>query len=74
MKLGSKLYILLIWIYKKFASPIWSKFFRCKFYPTCSQYSKQAVQKYGLKKGIKMTVKRLSKCRIGNYDSCIDLP
>ncbi|WP_442872820.1 membrane protein insertion efficiency factor YidD [Bergeyella sp. RCAD1439] len=74
MKLGSNIYIAFIWIYKKLVSPIWSKFFRCKFYPTCSQYSKMSVQKYGLRKGLKMTLNRLSRCRIGNHDSCIDLP
>ncbi len=69
-----QIYIGFIFLYKKLISPIWSKFSRCKFYPTCSDYSKICVRKYGLMKGMKMTFKRLSRCRIGNYDSCIDIP
>jgi putative membrane protein insertion efficiency factor len=43
----------------------------CRFYPTCSQYSKQALEKYGLIKGILFTVLRLLKCHPfhpGGYD------
>lgn len=69
-----QIYIGLLFLYKKFISPTWSKYARCKFYPTCSEYSRICVEKYGLNKGLKMTFKRLSKCRIGNYDSCIDIP
>jgi len=35
---------------------------RCRFTPTCSQYSIEAFKKYGLFKGFILTVKRLSKC------------
>ena len=44
---------------------------KCKFYPTCSEYSKQAFQKYGLKRGIYLTIKRILKCNPfskGGYD------
>ncbi len=34
----------------------------CKFYPTCSEYSYQAIEKYGLYKGILMGMKRILKC------------
>jgi len=34
----------------------------CVFYPTCSDYSIKALQKYGLTKGIKMSIKRILKC------------
>lgn len=35
---------------------------KCRFTPTCSQYSIEAFKKYGLFKGFKMSIKRLSKC------------
>ena len=44
---------------------------RCRFYPTCSQYMKEAIIKYGLIKGGWMGLKRLSKCHPlndGGYD------
>ena len=38
---------------------------KCRFTPTCSQYTTEAIQKYGPIKGIFLGVKRLSKCRPG---------
>ncbi|ACC98814.1 hypothetical protein Emin_1264 [Elusimicrobium minutum Pei191] len=43
----------------------------CRFYPSCTQYSKEAILKYGLLKGSYLTVKRLLKCHplhAGGYD------
>lgn len=43
----------------------------CRFYPTCSEYSKQAIIKYGAIKGLFLTVKRILKCHPlhpGGYD------
>ena len=35
---------------------------RCKFYPTCSEYTKQAIQKYGVGKGFVLGIVRILKC------------
>ncbi len=43
----------------------------CCFQPTCSQYACEAVVKYGLVKGIWLTLKRLVRCNPlaeGGYD------
>ncbi|MCP3659905.1 MAG: membrane protein insertion efficiency factor YidD [Bacteroidetes bacterium] len=34
----------------------------CRFYPSCSEYAKIAILKYGIIKGLKLTLKRISKC------------
>ncbi len=34
----------------------------CRFTPTCSQYAKEALVKYGAFKGMWLAVKRVSKC------------
>ena len=34
----------------------------CKFNPTCSEYAVQAIQKYGLFKGVGKAIKRLARC------------
>lgn len=34
----------------------------CRFTPTCSEYMIEAINKYGVKKGIKLGIKRLCKC------------
>lgn len=40
----------------------------CRFTPTCSEYTKQAIIKYGVKKGLKLGIKRLLKCHpFGKY-------
>ena len=38
----------------------------CRFSPTCSEYTKQAIEKYGVIKGIWLGIKRISKCHPGN--------
>ena len=35
---------------------------KCRFYPTCSEYTKQAIDKYGIIKGIFKGLKRILKC------------
>ena len=43
----------------------------CKFYPTCSEYTKQAIIKYGSVKGSFLGIKRILKCNPfskGGYD------
>ncbi len=50
-----------------------SKFFReaVGFNPTCSEYTKQAIEKYGLFKGIFLGMKRIVRCHPfnpGGYD------
>ena len=34
----------------------------CRFYPSCSQYAIDALNKYGVLKGFLAAVKRISKC------------
>lgn len=48
-----------------------NKGIKCKFYPTCSEYMKQAVLKYGIIKGGFLGIKRILKCNPfskGGYD------
>ncbi|MDD3303316.1 MAG: membrane protein insertion efficiency factor YidD [Clostridia bacterium] len=52
--------ILLIKGYQKFISP--SLGHRCIYYPTCSEYTKQAVDRYGIIKGNLLGAKRILKC------------
>ncbi len=40
----------------------------CRFTPTCSEYAKQAITKYGVLKGIFLSIKRILKCHpFGKY-------
>ena len=43
----------------------------CKYYPTCSEYAIQAIEKYGVLKGSVLSIKRVLKCNPfskGGYD------
>jgi putative membrane protein insertion efficiency factor len=55
-----KALVLLIELYRKCISPALGP--RCRFYPSCSQYSLEVLQKYGLLQGVQKSVKRLCKC------------
>lgn len=65
---------LLIWLitgYQKYLSGLKSKTIRCKYYPTCSEYTKQAIQKYGALKGSLKGFYRILRCHPfskGGYD------
>lgn len=64
-----KILIRLIKVYQKYISPM--KPPSCRFYPTCSQYTIDAISKYGIIKGISMALRRLVKCHPfnpGGYD------
>jgi putative membrane protein insertion efficiency factor len=56
--------ISLIRFYKKFVSPLFQGFLGggCRFTPTCSEYTIDALEKYGAFKGLFMGVIRISKC------------
>ena len=59
----------LIRFYKAAVSPLLSP--ACRFYPTCSQYAYDAVQRYGVFRGGALGLKRLARCHPwhpGGYD------
>lgn len=46
----------------------------CRFYPSCSHYAVDAIEKYGVWKGIWLAARRLSKCHPwheGGYDPVV---
>lgn len=52
--------LFLLKFYKKKISPFLGD--NCRFYPTCSEYMYQAVDKYGIIKGNIIGIKRILKC------------
>ncbi|MDR1689297.1 MAG: membrane protein insertion efficiency factor YidD [Clostridiales bacterium] len=55
--------------YKKYISPVLPN--ACRFYPTCSVYAFEAVDKYGVLKGLFLACKRILRCNPfckGGYD------
>lgn len=63
-----KISTFLITLYQKISALTPS---RCRFYPTCSEYTKQAILKYGFIKGCWLGIKRIVRCHPlneGGYD------
>ncbi len=72
-----RILLFLIRLYQKTLSPDtgWFSFKHphgyCKYYPTCSEYAHQAIQKYGVLKGILKSMGRILRCNPfskGGYD------
>ena len=63
------LLLLLLRFYKAAISPLLPP--TCRFYPTCSEYASEAIERYGAVRGGWMSVRRLSRCHPfhrGGYD------
>lgn len=55
-----KIFLLPVRFYQKFISPGLPA--RCKYYPTCSQYAVEAVERYGIIVGGALAVWRVLRC------------
>lgn len=71
MKKENNLFIKIITFYQKYISPL--KKPSCVFYPSCSEYTKQSIIKYGLVKGIIKGFKRILRCHPWQENK-VDLP
>lgn len=63
-----KIVLRILVFYKKYIS----KGEHCRFVPTCSEYTYEAMKKYGVIKGLWLGIKRVSRCRPGG-GSGVDL-
>jgi putative membrane protein insertion efficiency factor len=52
--------IALIEIYRMTLAPLIGGY--CRFVPSCSVYSQEAIRRYGAARGVWLTVKRLARC------------
>ncbi len=63
------IFLFFIRLYRKRISPLFPP--KCRFYPSCSAYAYEAIEKYGSIKGGYLAVKRILKCHPfnkGGYD------
>jgi putative membrane protein insertion efficiency factor len=54
------LVVALLRAYKTFLSPLLPS--ACRFYPTCSEYMREAVERYGAVRGVWLGLRRLLRC------------
>lgn len=78
--MAKKAVIFLITIYQKTLSPDHGllKFFYpagvCRYHPTCSEYAKQAVERFGVMKGLKLGAKRVARCHPWHHGGVDPVP
>ncbi|MCQ2530349.1 MAG: membrane protein insertion efficiency factor YidD [Lachnospiraceae bacterium] len=68
--MAKKILIAPIKFYQKYISGH-KKYSSCKYYPTCSQYAIEAIEKYGPLKGLGLAIYRILRCNPfskGGYD------
>lgn len=61
---GARVAGFMIRAYQRTVSPLLPP--ACRFYPTCSEYTYQAIMKYGLAGGLWLGVKRICRCHPWN--------
>jgi putative membrane protein insertion efficiency factor len=52
--------IWLVHAYRRYVSPLLGP--RCRFYPTCSAYAAEALERYGLARGGLLALRRIVRC------------
>ena len=60
VQLPTTLAIFMIRAYQKLLSPLLGR--HCRFYPSCSRYGIQAIEKYGCVRGLLKTLARICRC------------
>jgi hypothetical protein len=72
LRMAKKIIIKALNFYKKYISYVFIG--SCRFHPTCSEYARQAVERYGPLKGLLMALWRVLRCNPfsrGGYDPVI---
>lgn len=71
-QLVSEIYVTGVHAYQKLGRPLLEGRIQCRYEPTCSEYSIEAVRTLGLRRGLAMSARRIRACKIdvplGTYD------
>jgi len=49
--------------YHHYLHPVTGRWIHCRYQPTCSRYAVEAVQRYGIAKGLALSFRRIRSCR-----------
>lgn len=55
-------YVAAVRLYQRIGRPALAGHVRCRYEPTCSEYSIEAVERFGIRRGLEMTLSRLRSC------------
>ena len=61
-QITARIYVAAVHGYQHYGRTLLSGFIACRYTPTCSVYSVDAVEKYGIRRGLVLSVKRVFSC------------
>ena len=71
-QIAGRLFVSGVHLYQTFGRPLLNGRIRCRYHPTCSEYSIEAVRHYGVRRGLMLTVARIKSCTmnvpLGTHD------
>ncbi len=72
LRTGARVLVAPIRLYQRIISPILRP--RCRFYPSCSEYSAQAIVAHGPIRGVYLGVRRILRCHPWNPGGIDEVP
>ena len=61
-EMSVRLHVGAVHLDQRFGRPMLRGYVTCRYRPTCSEYSIEAVGKYGIRRGLVMTFRRIASC------------
>lgn len=75
---SARAYVAAVRGYQHYGRPLTNRVIACRYRPTCSEYSAEAVRRFGLAAGLRLSLRRLLACRgdvaMGSPDPVPALP
>jgi putative membrane protein insertion efficiency factor len=65
-------YIEAVRFYQHYGRPLSSRYIQCRYRPTCSEYSLEAVEAWGIRRGLALTYRRLASCTTAVHPGTAD--
>ena len=62
-QVGARVYVAGVHAYQAVGRPLLEGRVQCRYEPTCSEYSIEAVRRFGIRRGLEMTVRRVRACK-----------
>jgi len=71
-QVSSRVYVAGVHAYQAVGRPLLAGRIQCRYEPTCSEYSVEAVRRFGIRRGLEMSLRRIRACKtdvpLGTYD------
>ncbi len=61
-QMSARAYVALVRGYQRYLRPCLGGYVCCRFHPSCSEYSIEAVERHGIARGLRLTVCRVCRC------------